>query len=332
MRYRSVLSLFILIAALLIPTQASAQELLRQPAQRTTLEIPNNLSSFSTLRLSEPLVYFGLGDSFASGEGNNANNYDPATDTATNECHRAYDSYAELITANSSMIQSLEFVACSGAKIDDVRTLGQYGEPAQLDVFGAASNTTAGRIITISIGGNDVGFVPTLTACATTTDCHLDPTITGPVNTAIANIRPDLEHLYTEIMNDPANASQFTSLVVVGYPRLFGSGTCPTTPIDLNALYTADERAWMDQRAILLNREIKKAVDAVATAGNRVFMAPMVRLFNTHEACGTSAAPKWINPLDITEFEHSFHPNELGHDAMAANIEAVIRDRVLRYV
>lgn len=282
------------------------------------------------------LQYFALGDSFASGEGNNANNYDPATDPATdpsgmgNSCHRSYDSYAEILNSVSPLIQSLDFVACSGAKIADVALLGQHGEAPQISIFGSTPNTTAPRLITLSIGGNDAGFVPTLQTCATLVDCHLDAATLSTVDLAIASIRADLEVLYRNIMKDPSNLNQFTSMIIVGYPRLFGTGDCPvTTPIDMNLLYSADERAWMDTLAVRLNREIRKAVDTVATEGHRVYFANVMGTFWGHEACGALAGPSWINPLDFAEFEHSFHPNELGHAALAEQLERVLLDRVL---
>lgn len=295
--------------------------------------------SASPERLREPFHYFALGDSFASGEGNNSNNYDPATDPATdptgmgNACHRSYDSYAEIINSASPLVQGLEFVACSGAKIDDVAVLGQYGEAAQISVFGSAQNTTAPRFITMSIGGNDAGFVPILQSCATLVDCHLDAATVNTVDLAIASIRPNLEALYRTIMKDPANLNRLTAMAIVGYPRLFGTGSCPVTaPIDMNLLYSADEKTWMDSLAVRLNREIKRAVDTVATEGHRVYFVEVMRTFRGHEACGVLPGPKWINPLDFAEFEHSFHPNELGHSALADQIEGVLRDRVIRFL
>lgn len=319
----------IIVAALLFPTGASAQERTRPTDPVVTV---------NTARLREPFALFALGDSFISGEGDNSNNYDPATDPATdptgqgNACHRSYNAHPEVYATSTSLIQSLDFVACSGATVNEVRVTGQYGEPAQLDVFGAAANTTAPRLVLLSVGGNDAGFVPTLSACATTVDCHLDPAITTIVDNAIANLQPSLEQLYTEIVTDPANANNFTALVVIGYPKLFGNGTCPTTPLDLNALYTPDERAWMDSKAFALNRVIKRAVDSVASQGHRVHLINPVWTFWGREACGTSPLPKFINPLDLTEFEHSFHPNEAGHAALAARVENFVRDRVIRFV
>ncbi len=339
---RTILALVAMsLLVVLIPTQAEAQQvrtrsdqpaLVRPVPTKPTNDAPADASAG---RIRQP-IYIGLGDSFASGEGNNTGNYDPATDTATNTCHRSNDSYSSIIGGPTSWFLGMEFVACSGAKIENIDTLGQNGEPRQLDIFTTAANTSAPRIITMSIGGNDAQFVPTLSACAGATDCHLDPAVTGPVDAAIAAMRVQLEQLYTSILTQPENADTFSALVVVGYPHLFGSGTCPTSPLDLNVLFSPAERVWMDSRADALNAEILAAVNNVASTGLRVHYANMVPVFDGHEACGVdvTADPttQWINALDLAEFEHSFHPNEYGHAEMATTINKVITAEVLRYV
>ncbi len=321
---RFAVLLIIAMAAVFLPATADGQAVKTDRGSVKT-------QAGQSVRLSGPLHYFGMGDSFASGEGNVTGNYDPATDVAgVNECHRSNDSYSSLIVQNTSMTGP-EFVACSGAVIADILAPGQYGEAAQVDALGASANSTSPRVITVSIGGNDAFFADTLVSCLSAASCHLDAAIAGPVDTAIANMGPALEQAYTAILNHPGNGNNFTGLVVVGYPHLFGTGPCA-----LDTFYDAGERAWMDSRADALNAVIQTVVANMAAAGERIHFADMVPVFAGHESCGSAVdtndpSTQWINLL-TSPIVHSFHPNQYGHAEMATRIQQVIYWDVLRYV
>jgi hypothetical protein len=95
--------------------------------------------------------YVALGDSYAAGVGSFS--YLPGT-TEKNGCYRATDGYAEKIAAATGM--SLEFPACLGAKVTDL----VEGKTAQLKDVGVDTH-----LVTLSIGGNDVGFGTVLQSC-----------------------------------------------------------------------------------------------------------------------------------------------------------------------
>src|SRR6185295_1903446 len=144
--------------------------------------------------------YVAQGDSYASGTGTR-NYYDAA-------CQRSNDSYAKQLAAEFGM--NLQHVACSGARIPDVRA-------NQLGALSAATN-----LVTISIGGNDAGFSSVITQCAKPWPF----TCTGDINNArnfITNTLPgQLDALYTEIETRAPNAQ----VIVIGYPRLFNGEQC----------------------------------------------------------------------------------------------------------
>jgi lysophospholipase L1-like esterase len=139
--------------------------------------------------------YVAQGDSYAAGTGTREY-YDAA-------CQRSVHSYAKQLAAQEGL--TLSHVACSGARIPDVRA-------NQLGALSAATN-----LVTISIGGNDAGFANVITQCA----LPWPFTCTGDVNNArnfINNTLPgQLDALYTEIETRAPNAQ----VIVVGYPRLF---------------------------------------------------------------------------------------------------------------
>jgi lysophospholipase L1-like esterase len=118
---------------------------------------------------AKPDRYVALGDSYASGEGATEETFDPRTTMpdpqhrgATIGCHRSTTAWSSDVADRAAEhgLTDPRFVACSGATIDDLyspntqwQSAGEY-EPAQLD--SVTAQTTG--LVTLSIGGNDVGF------------------------------------------------------------------------------------------------------------------------------------------------------------------------------
>ncbi len=96
--------------------------------------------------------YVALGDSYASGLGSFS--YLPGTNKSQNGCERASDGYVKQLATDLGY--ALGFEACSGATIDSL----VEGSKAQDSGLGHDT-----RVVTLSIGGNDVGFAPVLTSC-----------------------------------------------------------------------------------------------------------------------------------------------------------------------
>src|SRR5438552_1946620 len=96
-------------------------------------------------------TYVALGDSYSAGVG--AGGYDPSSGI----CMRSPRSYAPLWVTRHEVAR-FTFVACGGATTTDVRTY-QLG--------GLSSATT---LVTLTVGGNDAGFVDVVTTCILGTD------------------------------------------------------------------------------------------------------------------------------------------------------------------
>jgi len=224
--------------------------------------------------------YVAQGDSYASGTGTREY-YDAA-------CQRSNHAYAKQLAAQEGM--TLSHVACSGARIPDVRA-------KQLGALSAATN-----LVTISIGGNDAGFSSVITQCAKPWPF----TCTGDINNArnfITNTLPgQLDALYTEIETRAPNAQ----VIVVGYPRLFNGEEC-----NLGARISAGEQSALNSVADLLATK----TSAVAAAHGFDFVDARTP-FNTHRICDDV---EWLNGLSNPTGE-SYHPNRLGHDEFTALI------------
>lgn len=220
--------------------------------------------------------YVALGDSYSSGTGTK----DYLDDGTT--CQRSALAYPSLIAAAGGL--DLDLRACSGATTADVTA-------TQLDALGSSTDR-----VSISVGGNDVGFADVLTECAKpawASDC--DTAIDGAVETINATLPGRLSGLYASIREKAPDAD----VVVVGYPRIFMGEDC-------NALtwFSPEEQTRLNATADLLNSRTR---DEAASAG--FTFADPTSAFTGHAVCDDVA---WINGLSDPVSE-SYHPNRAGH-------------------
>ena len=222
--------------------------------------------------------YVALGDSYSSGVGTRSYISDGTT------CQRSVYAFPSLISAARSY--SLNFRACSGAKIANVTT-------SQLSALTAST-----AYVSISVGGNDAGFSSVLTTCAQPawmSNCN------GAIDKAqayISNTLPAaLTQLYTSIRSKAPNAK----VVVAGYPRIFNGEDC-------NALtwFSPSEETRLNQTANLLNGKLSTAAGTAGFA-----LANPTSRFVGHAVCDS---PEWINGLSYPISE-SYHPNRAGHSS-----------------
>ena len=209
----------------------------------------------------------------------------PGTTSTTGlSCQRSTSAYPSLIAAARGY--SLNFRACSGAKVADVTN-------TQLSALTASTN-----YVSISVGGNDAGFADVLTECATpwwAGDCD------GAIDQAqafINNTLPGrLSTLYASIRTKAPNAK----VVVVGYPRIFMGEDC-----NAGTWFSPEEMTRLNQTADLLNSR----TSGQASAKGFSFANPTSR-FIGHAVCDD---PEWINGLS-NPISESYHPNKPGHSS-----------------
>jgi hypothetical protein len=269
--------------------------------------------------------YVALGDSYAAGVG--SYEYDFLT-TGKNGCYRALHGFVEQIAEADHM--SLRFVACKGAQINDVWA-GSRGSTGQIGEVGADT-----RAITLTIGGNDVGFAGIIKTCMKpkihfsipgengkalrVEGCH--GSLEGPSKTALEwlfsgrhagkytrpggdpssneQYQPSLTQLYESILYQAPGAE----LVVNGYPLLLETGRAPgdyvscdvAPPLPLSI--RASDMPWMAQEGEEVNAVIKTSVEAArANTHRQIRFADPRRVFTTHGLCDTGKS--WINTVAI---------------------------------
>jgi lysophospholipase L1-like esterase len=226
---------------------------------------PANASSFN---------YVALGDSYSSGLG--AGNYSGGS------CERSANAYAPL-WSSANAPASFAFVACSGATTTDVIN-------SQISALSSATT-----LVSITIGGNDVGFANVLETCVlgTTSDCV--NAVTSAENEANAILPGRLDTLYSDISARAPNAR----VVVLGYPEFYDlskSSTCI-------GLSTTD-RIYINQGADVLDSLI-----SAAAARHGFPYADVRAAFAGHEICDSTS---WLHSVDWLNLGDSYHPTAAG--------------------
>jgi lysophospholipase L1-like esterase len=277
-----------------------------------------------------PFSYAALGDSYSAGEG-----VPPPFDTSgRTNCSRSNAAHplSVQIPGAAGPVASLgdtqfDFLACTGAAIDNVRAGGAplHGEPPQL---APENGVNAARdLVTLTIGGNDVGFTEVLKRCLYLPNCQNETSWWGPWSStplsvslpqAIATMKGKLVSLLSEIRSATPNAAT----LIADYPVLLSGQECSAArvPLSLFDEITASEQNFLRSA----NSQVNSAI-AAAAAEAGVHLVQVASGFAGHEVCGNGEA--WINGVVALEPSASFHPNALGHAEYARAINALLTAR-----
>ena len=209
--------------------------------------------------------------------------------------------------------------ACSGATTMNVLPKSLGGVPqggigrtqdrhTQLD----SANLAGANLVTITIGGNDVGFVDSLLVCAIG-NCNT-PAFEQERTAMIDNVKPQLEKVYRAV----AAKARRARILVLGYPQVFPATEAEQACAQLGLLR---ESRWLRKLGAHLNDTIEAAVGSVAETGVTIEFVPAADAFAGHEVCGQKVA--WIYGAAAAV---PAHPNALGHrDGLAAAVDAALR-------
>lgn len=250
---------------------------------RAALAIAAAAISSSTLltgnaSAASPEVYAALGDSFAAGNGTR----NPDMNLS---CYRSSDSYGPEIAAERANT-SLVFPACSGAVTDDVINTQSKALSSDTDW------------VTVSIGGNDIGFVDLILNCGTALDEPLCLAKVDEVNQRInQELGPKLDAAYTSIKQGAPNAT----VISVGYPRFFGSDlSC----LDADGISPNEATAL---NGVADNLEAKIAERSKAAGIQHV---NSIQQFTGHDIC---ASAPYLNGKAEPTVADAYHPSPEGY-------------------
>jgi lysophospholipase L1-like esterase len=220
--------------------------------------------------------YVALGDSYSSGVG--AGNYI----SSSGSCDRSPNAYSAL-WASANAPASYTSVACSGATTSDV---------INSQVSALSSDTT---LVSITIGGNDVGFSATMETCV----LHSTSTCVSAINTAESEMSADLPGELNNALSAIAARAPNARVVVLDYPQLYDlsrSSSCI-------GLSTTD-RTDLNQAANELDSQVQAAAGRYGDA-----FADVRSQFAGHQICDSSS---WLHSVNFFDLGESYHPTAAG--------------------
>jgi lysophospholipase L1-like esterase len=220
--------------------------------------------------------YVALGDSYSSGVG--AGNYIGSSGS----CDQSSNAYpARWDTANQPASYVSE--ACSGATTATVLS-------SQLSALSAATT-----LVSITVGGNDVGFSSVMETCVLlpTSSC------VSAVNKAESLIASQLPGELDSVLNAIKADAPGARVVVLDYPDLYDlskSSSC----IGLSKT----DRTDLNNGANDLDSQIQ-----AAAARHADVFADVRGAFTGHEICDSSS---WLHSVNFLDVSESYHPTASG--------------------
>jgi len=256
--------------------------------------------------------YVALGDSYTSG---------PLIPDLTGTpvgCLRSSHDYPSLVAAAIGA-SSFKDVSCSGANTTDMtgsEWVGLGTNPPQLNAL-----STATTLVTLGIGGNDIGFSHIVFLCSalSLTDpfgapCQRHYTSGGidQLARAVAQTGPKVAAVLADIHRRAPSAR----VLLVGYPVIVpntGDGCWPLVP------FAHGDVPYL--------RGVELKVNQMLASEAAAHQATYVNTYTDsigHDLC-RAPGTKWIEGIVPTSLASPVHPNALGEKAMARQVLAALR-------
>lgn len=237
--------------------------------------------------------YVAMGSSFAAGAG-----IGPIQQGSPERCSRTVNNYASLVASQRKL--NLIDVSCGGATTDHI--IGKWNElPPQIQ---AVSNDT--RLVTITIGGNDLSYVGWLFASSCRFGVSVFP---GPCRKAslpsegdYAKLEANLNAIATEVRRRAPKAS----IVFIQYVTLLSETACPLEPISPEDAMIGRQIA---DRLAQITAKVARASDALVLDTDRAS--------RSHTPCSQEPWSHGLSKGHDTTKGAPWHPNAAGHVAIA---------------
>ncbi|MFP5021966.1 SGNH/GDSL hydrolase family protein [Pseudonocardia phyllosphaerae] len=224
------------------------------------------------------LDYVALGDSYAAGVG-------AAPAPGSGDCRQSNSSYPALWAARNRP-RSFVSKACSGSNAGGV--LFRQARAVSKDT----------DLVTITVGGNDVGFAPVIATCtAARDDASCLRAVHGGEHIARLFAPGGLISVIVAARLQSAHAQ----IVVLGYPKLYGPGSCR----GVRNVPNAARRAALDRAADVLNGALAD--------GARRYGAQFVDVSGRFAGHGLCGADPWLTPPSKPLRRTDYHPTAAGY-------------------
>jgi lysophospholipase L1-like esterase len=253
--------------------------------------------------------YVALGDSFTAGPLIPNQLDDPIG------CFRSDHNYPHLVAAALGVAEFRD-ASCAGAGTEDMKSAQNVNpgpdNPPQLDRLDART-----QVVTIGVGGNDIGFTEIVENCATAdrsgTPCqdHYVGDGGDEISERITATAPKVDDVLAGIHDRSPDARVFVVNYLSVLPET-GSGCWPQVPFaDADVPYLrAKEHELNDMLATRAAKHDATLVNAFAASIG-------------HDACQAPGA-RWIEPVLGASGAPPVHPNQLGMECTAVVVTAAI--------
>jgi lysophospholipase L1-like esterase len=295
-----------------------------------------------------------MGDSFAAGYG-----IAPTTDKPVAGCGQSQIDYPHQVAKELGM--QLTDVSCAGAVTANLVSTPQSTSsgtaPAQLAALGRDT-----KVVTITIGGNDLGFLTTTASCITLfakgplltvnePNCRtslvkngkdiLAERISGPLLSGTGLAPGGLTRAFAAVKAAAPNAKVF----VVGYPTIMPSPAntpasgCFSAPVEgksLQSFHMDNGLPFTDVDVAYLHSVEQEFDDATRSAAERAHFSYVSVLDKTasRSACAPPATA-YVNGVSLQVKSGklsldpgSLHPNSVGAAFLAQTVVSVLKQQL----
>lgn len=265
--------------------------------------------------------YVSLGDSYSSGDG--AGEYEEGT-AEPGECWRSEHAYPRVIEQEFSFDGALGFYACSSHKGSDM--LSQVGTP-ESQIERVTEHTS---LVTVGIGGNDLGFIPVLRTCIMRMPL-LERTACTDQEEEVTERMDAFEDTLTEVLTEIRGRAPDARVLVLGYPRLF-----PEQPPGMYYTLSQSDQLWLNSVAQRFNDRIRDTayqVDGDVYGSRQVGSVEFVNVFTALKGHEVSEDDAWLNGIVLGQLGEglrvdraSFHPTAQGQRSIAERVRLQIEE------
>lgn len=297
-----------------------------------------------------PLIMVSLGDSYSSGEGIEPfyGQEDDTADKVQNPdwlAHRSTKCWSGMLTLpgvdgtmSNNRNESWYFVAASGAVTDNLSNTftkeykkgkysGSYDLAPQLEIFDQIGEDRV-DYVTLTLGGNDVGFADIITECVLGSTYLNFSGLTDKLNKTWDDFYADggtKDKLSDAYLNIAQKAGPQANIIVAGYPKLLeqnGKGM----------FFSKKESQVVNSNVSRFNDAIEEIVRSCSSNGMNISFVSVEEAFDGHEAYSKDPyinGVVWLTKSeDLRDWQipsaYSIHPNEKGAGAYASCVQARI--------
>lgn len=248
--------------------------------------------------------YVALGDSYAAGPGIPIQYGTPAG------CDRSNHNYPSLL-ATALRVARFTDVSCGGATTANMNAPEQVPGGTDPPQFAALTSDT--DLVTLTIGGNDIGFSEIVSTCSAlaATDPAGDPCqrhyASGGTDELVARVAAVAPLIKNVLVGIRARAPHATIMVVGSLRILPSTGGCyPSVP------FATGDTSYLNRIQGLLNSVTER--QALATGP---LFEDSYRFSYGHDACAP-AGQRWVEGVRPDSPAAPLHPNAKGMAVVAA--------------